>query len=218
MKQITLSVSFLIVFVMSLTCWLIVLGSEELLIGLCTLLPNIYLYETWGKLAFWAFAFISFACSLSLFALLLGLEPRLRKHVILENEAGAIGVSLDAIEDFIKRKAINVSGVRDLIVRAEAIDGELLLKTKIVLELQQNVPSFTKDFQEKIRRELTDTLGLQNIKEVQVLIHKILPRESKSEPILLSPPSQKILLKDQDDEEITETEQNEEDIKTKAQE
>jgi len=189
MRQLTLLASFIILISLSFICWLIVLGNSSLLLGISVWLPNIYM-ELWGKLAFWAFALLSLGCSLSLLALIFGFEPRMRKHIVLEDESGAIGVSLDAIEDFIKRKAININGVRDLHVRAEAVDGELVLKTKVVLELQRNVPEFTKMFQEKIHRELVDTLGLQNVKEVQVLIQKILPREQKSEPILLSPPSQ----------------------------
>ncbi|MEW6235715.1 MAG: alkaline shock response membrane anchor protein AmaP [Candidatus Omnitrophota bacterium] len=198
MRQLTLLASFVILICLSLACWLIVLGNSSLLLGISVWLPNIYM-DAWGKIAFWAFALLSLGCSLSLLAMIFGFEPRMRKHIILEDESGAIGVSLDAIEDFIKRKAININGVRDLHVRAEAVEGELLLKTKVVLELQRNVPEFTKMFQEKIHRELVDTLGLQNVKEVQVLIQKILPRETKSEPILLSPPAQ-IYLKEPDEE------------------
>ncbi len=200
MKQVSLILSFLILFTLSFIAWVIVLGNSSLLMGISVWLPNVYM-ETWGKIAFWAFAFLSLGCSLSLLAILFGIEPRIRKHVVLEDESGAIGVSLDAIEDYIKRKAIHVDGVRDLHVRAEVEEGELLLRTKVVLELQRNVPEFTKVFQDRIYRELVETLGLSNVKEVQVLIHKLLPRESKTEPILLNPPASNVLLKDEEGEE-----------------
>ena len=76
-------------------------------------------------------------------------------------------------------------------------DGGLVLSTKVVLELQRNVPEFSREFQEKLRRELTETLGLGKIKEIRVMIHKIFPRNAAKEPPLLSPPTQ-VLLKEPD--------------------
>ena len=106
--------------------------------------------------------------------------------MIVENEAGSIGVSLDAVEDFINRKGRQVKGVRDLYVRANVEDGRLSLHTKVILELHENVPEFSEQFQKKIYHELTETLGLKNIKEVRVLIHKIFPKETANDPLLLS--------------------------------
>ncbi len=170
----------------------------------------------WGKILIIAFGFITLGCSLSLFALLLGLEPGTKRQVVFENEGGSVGVALDAVEDFIKRKCSNITGVRDLQVRAEEENGELRLQTKVVLELQRNVPDFSREFQQRIHRELEETLGFQNIKEVKVLIHKIFPREAPKEPVLLSAPSQ-VILKDDEEVEPKETveenrgEQSEED-------
>jgi len=196
MKHFSLILSLLILFTLSFLCLSIVLWDNTLLLALCRMLPVFYA-ESWGKAFFFALGFIGLGCSLSLFALLLGLEPGSRDPVVLENEAGTVGVSLDAIEEFIKRKGTSVHGVRDLHVRAEVEDGGLVLSTKVVLELQRNVPEFSREFQEKLRRELTETLGLGKIKEIRVMIHKIFPRNAAKEPPLLSPPTQ-VLLKEPD--------------------
>ena len=125
----------------------------------------------------------------------------MRKHIILENESGTVGPSLDAIEEFVKRRGTAVRGVRDLHVKAEIVEGGLIIRNKVVLELQRNVPEFIRDFQAVIGHELKETLGLSDVKEVRVLIHKLFPREGGKEPMLLSGPQQ-VLLKA---EEVAET-------------
>ncbi len=203
MKHFTLGLSFVLFLCFSFTCWLIVIWDPSLLPTLGGLMERMYA-ESWGTILLIALGFITLGCALSLFALLLGMEPGVRRQVVLEGEGGKIGVALDAVEDFIKRKCSSIPGIRDLQVRAEDENGELNIRTKLILELHRNVPEFTKEFQGKIYRELNETLGLQNIKEVQVMIHKIFPRESSKEPVLLSAPSQsQVLLKDTEEEDYT---------------
>ncbi|RJP26754.1 MAG: alkaline shock response membrane anchor protein AmaP [Candidatus Omnitrophota bacterium] len=201
MKQFTLGLSFILLFCLSFTCGIIGIWDPSLLLVLGALMERIH-GEYWGRILVVAVGFITLGCSLSLFALLIGLEPRARRQVVLENENGKVGVALDAVEDFIKRKCSAIPGIRDLQIRAEEVDGELLVRTKVVLELQRSVPDFTREFQGKIHRELEETLGLKNIKEVEVHIHKLFPRESSKEPVLLSPPPQsQVYLKDTENED-----------------
>ncbi|MBN2325699.1 MAG: alkaline shock response membrane anchor protein AmaP [Candidatus Omnitrophica bacterium] len=193
MKQFNILLACSILFIFSALCLYIILwhpvGMQQA-IGLILLIYNNF----WGKVFIVAVGFICLGCGLSLLAHFVGLEPSNRPHILLEQDGGKVGVSLDAVEEFIKKRGLSVDGVRDLTVRAQMTDEGIALLTRVTLELQRNVPDFIQAFQGKIHYELSETLGLKKIKEVQVLIHKLLPKES-GEGRLLGPPAT-VLLKD----------------------
>ncbi|MFB3785139.1 MAG: alkaline shock response membrane anchor protein AmaP [bacterium] len=176
MKYLSLLLAFSLLFCLCLLSWYIVFwdiaGLKHLSLALLELST-----ERWGKLIFIALGLISMGCCLALMAMMMGLEPGVRPHITIDHESGEIGVSLNAVEEFIQRKGKSISGVRDIAVRAGLENGGLILKTKLVLELQHNIPEFTRNFQEKIQHELTETLGVSRIEKIEVLIKKILPRD-----------------------------------------
>ncbi|HOJ61123.1 MAG TPA: alkaline shock response membrane anchor protein AmaP [bacterium] len=198
MKYLSLLLTFAILFCLCLLSWYIVFwdvaGLKQLSLTLLELST-----QRWGKLLFIALGLISMGCCMALMAMMMGLEPGIRPHITIGHESGEIGMSLTAVEEFIKRKGQAISGVRDISVRADLENGGLSLKTKLVLELQQNIPEFTRHFQEKIQHELTETLGVNQIQKIEVLIKKILPRDNSIEGRFLTPPAT-VLLKDPDTE------------------
>ena len=194
MKQFNLLLACVILLTISSLCFYIILWHPDAIQRLIGLTLNIY-NSFWGKVMFIAVGFISLGCGLSLLAAFLGLDPNVRPHIILEQEGGAVGVSLDAIEEFIKRKGQSIDGVRELAIKSELTPEGLAIQTRLTLELQKNVPEFIQAFQGRIYHELTETLGVKEIKEVQVLIHKIVPKDFGGEGRLLSPPSS-VLLKE----------------------
>lgn len=192
MRYFTLFLAFILLFTLAAVSFYLFAIGPEWADALGALIPRLF-SDAWGRAALAAAGLVSLGCSLSLASLLLGIEPAARRQIFLKNETGSIGVSLDAIEEFIKRRGETVRGVRDLSVKAEIQDGGLVIRNRVVLELQRNVPEFTNEFQGVVHRELTDTLGLNNVKEVRVLIHKIFPREPLKEPKLLTGPQQVVL-------------------------
>jgi uncharacterized alkaline shock family protein YloU len=193
MKQLNLLLASTILLVLSGVCLYIILwhtiGMQQF-IGISVALFNNF----WGNVLIIAVGFVCLGCGLSLLSQFVGLDPADRPHIMLNQEGGVVGVSLDAVEEYIKRKALMVDGVRDVAVRAQMTDEGISLLTRVTLELQRNIPDFIHSFQNRIQYELTETLGLQKVKEIQILIHKILPKES-GEGRLLGPPSP-VLLKE----------------------
>lgn len=139
----------------------------------------------WVNLAYLVSGLLTLGSSVYLGFLVFGRDIRRERRLFFEAEAGPIGISLDAVEEFIKRKSRSISELRDLQVRAIVEEDGLLIRCRIVLELQRNVADFTRDFQQKIHHDLSQSLGVSNIKGVEVLITKLLPLEPVSEPILL---------------------------------
>ncbi len=193
MKQLNLLLACMILLGISGICFYIILwiptGMQNA-IGLTLLLYNSF----WGKIFFIANGFICLSCGLALLAHFMGLDADDRPHIVIEQEGGTVGVSMDAIEEFLKRKGLSVDGVKDLSVRAQMTDEGISLRTRVTLELQRNMPEFIQAFQGRMNHELVNTLGLKKVKEIQVLIHKILSKEG-SDGRLLGPPSP-VLLKE----------------------
>jgi uncharacterized alkaline shock family protein YloU len=199
-RILTLILSFLLLFCLASICGFLVLWDANMIIVSGTAFSHLAV-TLWGKTIIAAIGLIGLGCSLSLLTLLIGLEPGSSTHVILESETGSVGVSIDAIEEFVKRKGETVRGVRDLQVHAEIEEDGLVVRNRIVLELQRNIPEFIHEFQTIVNHELTVTLGIQNIKEVKVLIHKLFPRDASKEPKLLTGPQTVVLKQEQNDEE-----------------
>lgn len=160
------------------------------IIGLTLLLYNSF----WGKVFFIANGFICLSCGLALLAHFMGLDADDRPHIVIEQEGGTVGVSMDAVEEYLRRKGLAVDGVKDLSVRAQMTDEGISILTRVTVELQRSMPDFIQAFQGRMHYELMDALGLKKVKEIQVLIHKILSKEG-SEGRLLGPPSP-VLLKE----------------------
>lgn len=198
-RILTLILSFLLLFSLASLCVYAVLWNADTIVITGNAVSH-FAVTLWGKTIIAAVGLICLGCSLALLSILLGLEPDSSQHIVLESETGTVGVSIDAIEEFVKRKGEAVRGVRDLQVHAEIEDEGLVVRNRIVLELQRNIPEFIHEFQSLIHHELTVTLGMQNIKEVKVLIHKLFPKDASKEPKLLAGPQTVVLKQDNDEE------------------
>ena len=74
MKHLILVLSFLILFCISFLSWFILLWDPTLLPALGQALPRLYT-DNLGRILFIAIGLITLGCSLSLLAMLLGVEP-----------------------------------------------------------------------------------------------------------------------------------------------
>lgn len=129
------------------------------------------------------FAILLLSCARSLLGMILGLGPGHSRLLTIDGEGGQISVALDAVEEFLRRKGSAVSGVKDLQVNAEVSGGLLLVHTRLVLILARDIPSFSREFQGLLRNEVTKTLGFQNVKEVRVIIQKMVTEETAPGPV-----------------------------------
>lgn len=186
MKSFVYSTAAVVLFFLAALGLFLTAWDPEFLLMLSIRIVNTLNYG-WGVALGLFFSFSFLALGIYLFSAAIGFEPRLRQHIILSQENGPISISVDAIEDFIKRKGRAIEGIREMQVQAEMVDGSLGVDLKLVLELNKNIPDFMREFQQRLNRDLTETLGLTNVKDVNILIHKIIPRESSNDPILLVP-------------------------------
>ena len=181
MKKLTFYLSFLFLFGFSIFCWLLVLGDVKDPIVIAQYLEWLYL-GIQGKLIIAAFGFISIGCAFSLLLSSINLDAEPKTIVVQESESGNISISQSAIEQFIARTAKNMHAVHDISIRIEEIGNQLSVHIKLILTLERKIPEFVKDFQETLHRELTETLGLNNLRDIQVIIQKVIPQETLASP------------------------------------
>ncbi len=121
-------------------------------------------------------------CLLSVLAVMLGIAPTYVRHLMIEGESGRIAVALDAVEEYLQRKGSMVTGVKDLQIHSEVSAGSLIVHSRLVLILEKDIPTFSREFQGLLRREITATLGFQNIQEIRVIIHKMVSDGTAAQP------------------------------------
>ncbi|MDX9753737.1 MAG: alkaline shock response membrane anchor protein AmaP [bacterium] len=178
MKKLSLYLSFLFLFGFSILCWLIVLGDMQDPMIIAQSLS--WLFQGFqGKLLIAACGLLTLGCSFSILLISLHVDIEPRNLIIQENDTGAIGISFDAIDQFILRMAKDTPGVQSVTVRTEERDEDLFIKIRLTLNLDLNVPAFTREFQDTLYRELDDKLGLTHINEIQILVDNV----STQEPI-----------------------------------
>lgn len=189
MKSLVYITSAVLFFFLAAFGFFLILWDNEFLIHVSLVVVNLTNLG-WGVAIVMFASLILLGLGIYLFFAAIGFEPRLREHVMLSNEGGPIGLSIDAIEDFIQRRSRSIDGIREMMVRVELSDGSLNIDLKLILELQRNLPGFMHEFQARLQRDLKEVLGLQNVKEINVLIQKILPKDSGNEQVLLTKTSQ----------------------------
>jgi len=116
-------------------------------------------------------------CLLSVLAVMFGISPTYVRHLTIDGEGGRIAVALDAVEEYLQRKASMVSGVKDLQIHAEVSAGSLVVHSRLTLILERDIPTFSREFQGLLSREISSTLGFQNIQEIRVIINKMVSGE-----------------------------------------
>jgi uncharacterized alkaline shock family protein YloU len=116
--------------------------------------------------------------------LLLGLLPLLLKvaqmrrarYVAFENPDGEVSIALHTIEAFVRRVGQafpEVLKARPIIIPRAGAGVEIVLET--VLEEGANVPELTEAIQHRIKVQLQELLGIENIAGVQITVVKIKP-------------------------------------------
>jgi uncharacterized alkaline shock family protein YloU len=104
------------------------------------------------------------------------------KIIAFDNPSGRVSVSLTAMEDLVRRVLLRLNEVRDGKVRITASKKGLDVKIRLVMKSEVNIPELTARVQEKVRRKIQDTIGLEEAVNVAIYVGKILPERIKEKP------------------------------------
>lgn len=116
--------------------------------------------------------------SISFAQLILGRLQR-ERTIAFNNPSGQVTISLNAVEDLIKRITSSVAEIKE--VRPDVIAGKrgIEVNLKVILKSEANIPDLTSQLQEIIKNRVQETLGIEEQIVVRIHVAKIVSFEEK---------------------------------------
>ncbi|MFH1395141.1 MAG: alkaline shock response membrane anchor protein AmaP [Candidatus Omnitrophota bacterium] len=111
------------------------------------------------------------------------LEKTIQKKriVAFQNPDGEVTVSISAIEDYIRKIAKNISGIKDIRSRVFINRKGINIVTDVSITAGANIPQITERIQMEVKNKVQVMLGVEEKISVKIHIKKIAKSESPSE-------------------------------------
>ena len=100
-------------------------------------------------------------------------EVRREQCIAFDNPEGEVAISMDAVEEFIRRVGREFDGVKSLIPSIHAGPEGIGVAIRMDLWSGSNIPRLSEDMQNTIKSRVQDTLGI-NVNYVSVSVGKII--------------------------------------------
>ena len=117
------------------------------------------------------------ACVIYIFTILFPTRKP-QQNISFSTPSGQIQISSDAIEDYAKKVALKIDGIKDIQTAITTSEAGLAFYIKTNVYEGTPLPQLTTELQDSIKRSMKNNLGLEQEMEVNVIIGKI--EESKS--------------------------------------
>ncbi|MFH1798888.1 MAG: alkaline shock response membrane anchor protein AmaP [Candidatus Omnitrophota bacterium] len=113
----------------------------------------------------------------------LGKKLRKKRSVAFKNPNGEVTVSLSAIEDYIRKVAKDVSGVKDIRSRVEINKKGMSIVTDVSISAGENIPEVTERMQREIKMKIQGMLGVEEDINIHLHINKITKGSEEIGPV-----------------------------------
>jgi uncharacterized alkaline shock family protein YloU len=100
----------------------------------------------------------------------------------IETERGVIRIPGRTVVEYLEREAIRLAGINSLRVRLVRHDRKISLDLDALVTADRPIPDIAGDLQEFVKKELKQTLGIEEVEGIHVRIKKIAP---DMKPVLL---------------------------------
>jgi uncharacterized alkaline shock family protein YloU len=101
------------------------------------------------------------------------------KTIAFATASGEVTVSLNAVEDLIKRLAGVIPEIRELRPDVIAKKGTIMVDLRVILRSEANIPELTARLQDITRLKIQEVLGLEEQIIIKIHIAKIVAQEDK---------------------------------------
>lgn len=99
-------------------------------------------------------------------------ELRREQCIAFDNPTGEVAISMDAVEDFIRRAGGEFPAVKSLVPRIHAGADGIAIAIRVDIWGGTNIPRLSEEMQNAIKNRVQDTLGI-NVSHVTVSVGKI---------------------------------------------
>lgn len=107
---------------------------------------------------------------------------QMERTIAFENPDGQVTISLNAIEDFIKRLTKQLPEIKELKPDVIATKKGVDVTIRLILHSDVNIPDVTERVQSLIKGRIQDMLGIEEPIFVKIHIAKIAQKEESHEP------------------------------------
>ncbi len=104
-----------------------------------------------------------------------------QKNIAFANPDGQVLVSLAAIEDLIRKSAIEMPQLKEIRPEVVATKKGILVGCKVILYSDVSIPEATEVVQNLIKTKIQELLGLEESVTIKIHIAKIATREKQKE-------------------------------------
>lgn len=103
------------------------------------------------------------------------IEKKLKKNrvVSFQNQDGEVSVSLSAIEEYIRKIAKGIPGIKDIKPRVDINKKGIDIITNLSMSAGANIPEVTERIQMEVRSKVQGMLGVEETINIKVNIDKI---------------------------------------------
>jgi len=92
----------------------------------------------------------------------------------LKNPLGEVEISQKAISDFIERVGGEVEGVGDLKAKVKPTEEGIDVEISLSAQAQGEIPRLIDELQSVVKKYLTTTVGIENVREIKVKVKRII--------------------------------------------
>jgi len=101
------------------------------------------------------------------------------RTIAFENPAGRVSISLNALEDTVRRAVLKVVEVKEMKPTITATKKGIEISCRLILRSEASIPDMTSRLQEIIKERIQDALGIEENVIVRIHITKIISEFSK---------------------------------------
>lgn len=188
--RIRLAVSFYEVMILLLVCFLAAFVTHLIPLKKVFHVLDVIYYDPNIRLLFALIASFLLIVTHMMGRNIYGLYQR-ERNIAFDNPAGRVYVTLDALEDLIRRTLSHLEEVKDarIIVKVKK-GGELDVQTRLTLSGDYNIPEMTSRIQKVIQKKIEHTIGAERAVRVEVDVIKILSQDKSRKKVSVEPKEQ----------------------------
>jgi len=101
------------------------------------------------------------------------------RTIAFDNPSGPVSVSLNAMEDLVRRIGARVPEIKELRPTIAATKRGLDVEIRLILRTDVNIPDMTAKLQEMIRSKIQDVIGLEGKINIRIHVVKIVMEDAR---------------------------------------
>ncbi len=115
-----------------------------------------------------------------LFARVLSGGRQREKTIAFDNPSGRVSISLNAVEDLVRRLMQKIPEVKEVRPSIVATKRGLQIDVRLILRADVNIPEMTSRLQELVKNKIQDVIGIEENVSVRIHIGKIIMDEGRT--------------------------------------